>query len=177
MELTKENYTQYVPFSKNITLSELHPYQQQALLQDVKPLLGDLAERLLSEEPADPFTADELAAREKIIPVWVLHAYINFLPFHGVNVTPAGLTKSKDSRDTYEHASAQERSAMLASFRTQVNYWEGELAKALKTLDADKKTYRRSNIGMRVIGAKRKGRGCGCNDDCRCYRYSGGYRA
>lgn len=155
--LTKEDFLAYVPLSKNITDAQLAPHIQDAKLMDLTPQLGDLADRLLLETAPedDPFTPDEEKARVAMTPVWVLNAFMRFLPQHGISITLTGFTKSRDSENTFEHASAQERREFMQPYRSKLSYWEGELGKALKVLNGTgRPTGKRSRVGLRVVGAR-----------------------
>ncbi|NEM96151.1 hypothetical protein [Pontibacter burrus] len=154
--LTLDDFLAYVPVSKNLPLKDLKPYIERALLMDVTPMLGELAGRLLlADAPEDtPFTAEEVQARKCIDAVWVHNAFIRFLPIHGIAIDAAGLTKTRDSQGAAEHASPQERQALIASYRSSLNYWEGELGKALKKLNGTGRPVKKRRIGLRVVGGK-----------------------
>ncbi|MHC2992830.1 hypothetical protein OB13_15040 [Pontibacter sp. HJ8] len=156
--LTKEDFLAFVPLSKNIPEAQLAPYVQDALLMNVKPLLGDLYTKWQAGELELKGSAEDgMEEVDLVTAVWVFNAYVRFLPFHGLSISPTGITKSRDEKSTVEHVSPQERSQIIASFRSKINYWEGELGKALKKINGTgRPTGKRSRIGLRVVGAKSK---------------------
>ncbi|MEJ8803123.1 DUF6712 family protein [Pontibacter sp. H249] len=155
-QLTKEDFLKHVPLSKNLSEGKLTPYIQDALLMDVKPLLGDLYTKW--QDGTQPFMGsaeDGMEEVDLVKAVWVFNAYVRFLPFHGISVTSSGITKSKDTEGTYEQASHQERQQVIASYRSKISYWEGELGKAIKAINGvGRPIKRKSRIGIRVVGTK-----------------------
>lgn len=139
-----------MPFSKNISEATLAPHVQDALLMNVRPMLGEQYGKVMSEELQ---LTDESGA-DLVRAVWVLNAYVKFLPFHGLDISPTGITKSKgDQRNTYEQASPQERQAIITTLRTKLSFYEGELGKRLKELNGTgRPAGKRSRIGLRVVG-------------------------
>lgn len=138
--------------SPNISLSELQNDIDDALLMDVKPLLGELHDKLTADAPAEQLTPLEEKAQAAARPVWVCHAYQRFLQFHGIDVSSTGLTKQKAQKGEYEHVSTQERSILLNAEGGKVAYWEGELGKVLKEINGTGRGgSKRSRVGMRVL--------------------------
>lgn len=120
---------------------------------DVRPMLGDLYAAVMNQELQ--FT-DE-AGTDLVKAVWVLNAYVKFLPFHGIDISPNGITKSKgDQHNSYEQASPQERQTLITSLRSKLNFYEAELGKQLKEKNGTGRVAgKRSRIGLRVAGGKR----------------------
>ncbi|WP_345159594.1 hypothetical protein [Pontibacter saemangeumensis] len=138
--------------SPNISLAQLQNSIDDALKMDVRPLLGDLHDRLTGAAPATPLTAQEVKAQELVTPVWVCHAFQRFLEWHGVTVAAAGITQPKDEKGAYEHISEARRAQLLRSVGGNIAYYEGELGKALKEINGTGRGgSKRSRIGLRVI--------------------------
>lgn len=119
---------------------------------NVRPMLGEQYGKVMSEE----LQLLDVDGTDLVKAVWVLNAYVKFLPVHGLDVQPAGITKSRDERNTYEQVSPQERQAIITTLRTKLNFYEAELGKALKVKNGTgRPTGKRSRIGLRVVGGKR----------------------
>ena len=68
---------------------------------NLKPQLGDLYGRVMAEELQLMGDAEDGSeAVDLVKAVWVLNAYVRFLPFFGLSITLAGITKSRDTENT-----------------------------------------------------------------------------
>lgn len=145
-----------MPLSKNLSEDKLKPYIQDALLMKVKPVLGELYAAWQDGTQTFMGSAEDgMAETDLVKAVWVFHAYVSFLPFHGISVSSSGVTKSTDKEGTFEQASHQERQSIIAEYRSKISYWEGELGKAIKAVNGiGRATKRKNRIGIRVVGAR-----------------------
>ncbi|WP_460879957.1 hypothetical protein [Pontibacter rugosus] len=140
-----------MPFSKNISEATLAPHVQDALLMNVRPMLGDLYAKVMAEEEQ----LTDVDGTDLVKAVWVLNAYVKFLPVHGLDLNPAGITKSRDERNTYEQVSPQERQSIITTLRTKLNFYESELGKALKEKNGTgRPAGKKRRIGLRVVGGR-----------------------
>jgi hypothetical protein len=128
LELTNEDFQRFVPFSKNVTEQTLQPFVKDALKMDVKPLLGALWDGV--NAGTQTFTDSE--GDDLVKAYWVVTAFERMVQVHGINVTQAGMTKSKG--ESYEQASDTERGRLQHYLRSKVNYYEGALRKQVTPL-------------------------------------------
>jgi hypothetical protein len=143
LTLNKADFLMFVPFSQNISEEALQPFIKDALKMDVKPLLGDMWAAV--QQGTQQFTDSE--GDDLVKGYWVVSAFERMIQVHGINVTQAGLTKTKG--DSYEQASQTDRSGVQHYLRTKLNYYEGALRKQVAQ-SGTPGTGTRNGIGLYV---------------------------
>lgn len=122
MKPQKSDFHTFVQFSEHIPDKLINPHIEDAYKFDIKGKLEQLAIDIYAFD-GSLTTKPQLKTfyEDYILQWWVLLAYKRFIAVHGTNVTPFGVTLTKDPQGTFEQVDVSVRAVYLKQLLSDAN--------------------------------------------------------
>ena len=141
-----EDLKRRVEIAANVSDDKLMVYITEAQEQFIRPIVCQrVYDRLLAGLENNSLTTDEATLVDQIKNALVYRTFEKYLPFSDLNPSKTGF--KKQTADTAENITAQEKQILIKDARSNANHWESELRLWLNNNFDEDEDYKECNCG------------------------------